>query len=141
MLLAEEYVFTSFDWTLETSCASSVPEADAKRPASLKDGKLRLNTNDESERFVIEPLGDRSVRVTRWRGDVSVSFEYEEVDDIAGDGREGNDQILIHPGVMIPAQLHGGAGDDTLQGGDADDKLFGDAGNDVITAGLGKDFV
>ena len=140
-LVDEEHIFTSFDWSLQTSCASSVPVDDALRPASLKNGNLELNTNASSERFLIEPRGDRAVKVTRWRGDASVSFEYEQVDKIFGDGKEGDDQIIIQPGVAIPAELHGGEGADTLQGGDGPDKLYGEAGDDVIRGGAGDDAI
>jgi hypothetical protein len=39
----------------------------------------------------------------------------------------------------LPAEIHGGAGDDNLYGGPADDTIDGGAGQDVIGGGLGAD--
>lgn len=52
-------------------------------------------------------------------------------------GKGGNDVISLNEtnGTMPKANLHGGAGNDTLIGGSGNDQLFGEAGNDTL---LGK---
>jgi Ca2+-binding RTX toxin-like protein len=142
VLLDEEKDFTSFDWGFETSCSSSVPENDALRPASLRNGVLELNTNDESETFTIEPLGEAgSMRVTRTRGTSTIRFDYSEVTSIIGEGRGGDDQIFIMSGITVPATLRGGQGNDVLSGGDGENKLYGDEGDDVLIGGNANDLL
>ncbi len=52
-------------------------------------------------------------------------------------GAAGNDTLALDEasGALPKANLHGGAGNDTLTGGSGNDQLFGDAGHDTL---LGK---
>ena len=55
---------------------------------------------------------------------------------ITGSFGRGNDQVYIHPGVLVPVELHGGDGIDILKDeGGATATLDGGAGNDVISTG------
>jgi Ca2+-binding RTX toxin-like protein len=57
-------------------------------------------------------------------------------------GRRGNDQITIDQSIgLIPTQLFGEDGDDTLTGGQGNDVLFGGPGNDVLIGGRGNDLL
>ena len=55
----------------------------------------------------------------------------------------GNDHLSLDEtnGALPPANLYGGAGNDTLTGGSADDFLFGEAGNDTLLGKGGVDFL
>ncbi len=52
-------------------------------------------------------------------------------------GNEGDDVITVTG--LLPAEINGGAGDDTLSGGRANDTIDGGNGNDVIFGGRGDD--
>ena len=63
-------------------------------------------------------------------------------------GQGGNDTIQIAGRSLIPAELYGGDGNDTLQaglgpnilvGGDGNDTLTGSGGRDILVGGLGAD--
>jgi hypothetical protein len=51
----------------------------------------------------------------------------------------GDDVVSIAPGVILPANIAGGDGNDRLAGGAGADTIDGGAGNDRIAGGLGSD--
>jgi PKD repeat protein len=54
-------------------------------------------------------------------------------------GGNGADHISVGSSANVAVEIHGGAGDDTLDGGSLDDILVGDGGNDQIFGGNGRD--
>lgn len=54
-------------------------------------------------------------------------------------GQAGDDDIVVRPGVDVPAWLHGDGGDDRLKGGTANDVLIGGDGDDLLTSNGGRD--
>src|SRR6185503_7167006 len=56
-------------------------------------------------------------------------------------GQAGNDMLVIDEsnGALPPAQMFGGAGNDTLVGGSGDDQVFGEGGNDRMIWNPGDD--
>jgi len=54
-------------------------------------------------------------------------------------GAAGADQLTVDTKLTTPVELHGGAGDDTLQGGGGGDILFGEHGNDTLAGNSGHD--
>ena len=56
---------------------------------------------------------------------------------IKGFAGTGNDKIIVSDQVLVPVEIHGGAGDDTLRSGGGPGALFGDAGKDLLLAGFG----
>jgi Ca2+-binding RTX toxin-like protein len=54
-------------------------------------------------------------------------------------GHGGGDQFYGDLG--LPANIHGGAGKDSIAGGSANDTLVGGAGNDKLIGGPGKDLL
>jgi Ca2+-binding RTX toxin-like protein len=54
-------------------------------------------------------------------------------------GDAGNDLITLTPVVAKPAEVRGGAGDDTLVGPDFPCTLLGEAGNDTLRGGAAGD--
>ncbi|NIQ11929.1 MAG: hypothetical protein GWO08_19200, partial [Gammaproteobacteria bacterium] len=62
------------------------------------------------------------------------------VTDILADGDDGDDVIEL-VGVIAPADLSGGSGNDQLQSGDGDDTLSGGPGRDDINGGGGADTI
>lgn len=54
-------------------------------------------------------------------------------------GQDGNDAITVGSTISLPAELSGGAGNDTLIGANGNDSLDGGGGNDSLTGGNGND--
>ncbi|MEX2139037.1 MAG: putative Ig domain-containing protein [Pirellulales bacterium] len=56
-------------------------------------------------------------------------------------GQGGNDRIVVHQSLVIPAILFGQDGDDTLIASAGDDVLVGGAGNDMLAGNAGRDLL
>ncbi len=54
-------------------------------------------------------------------------------------GDEGDDVIIVDGNGTVGAEIHGGAGNDTITAGNGADLLFGGDGNDTIVGGAGND--
>ncbi len=63
------------------------------------------------------------------------------IDRVVVYGQDGDDDIVVKPGVNVPAWLFGGSGDDRLKGGGADDILMGGDGDDVLASNGGRDIL
>lgn len=120
------------------------------------DGVLRLNMGayagdrnvpgkdeDIAENFTIalSPRDfDSTVRILAFEE----SDQFDNVTKIVADSGEENDLISFSEGgrsILIPAELNGGNGDDTLRGGSESDLLDGGNGNDELTGGAGNDIL
>ncbi len=135
----------------------SMPPSSPVLATLLGDGTLRLNMGpnaaarvngditDGNESFVVTHVstqgdGTETVDVTAF-GYVQ---EYAGVKKIYGEGGNGNDSIVLQPGVISPSELYGdfngssaGNGNDTLAGADGAAMLYGGGGDDQLTAGSG----
>jgi Ca2+-binding RTX toxin-like protein len=138
----------------------------------LGDGTLQLNMgphagerltgdlDDDAENFAVTHVstqgdGTETVDVQAF-GYVQ---EYSGVKKIYADGGQGDDVITLQSGVISPADLYGGVGNDeihgadgatTMHGGDGNDNLFagsgattmyGEAGDDLLQGGAGADYL
>jgi PKD repeat protein len=56
-------------------------------------------------------------------------------------GQRGNDTIFVSPSIVLPTQLHGGDGSDSLSGGSGPDVLLGDGGVDQLNGRTGADIL
>ena len=58
-------------------------------------------------------------------------------------GQAGNDMLVLDEsnGALPPANMFGGAGNDTIVGGSGGDLLFGQSGNDTLLGKGGNDFL
>ena len=56
-------------------------------------------------------------------------------------GQDGNDDIQVSGGIMLPAWLYGDAGNDRLKGGAGNDVLIGGTGDDLLVGGDGRDLL
>ncbi len=54
-------------------------------------------------------------------------------------GLENRDTIQVHG--YVPAEIHGGEGDDYISGSSADDVIFGGTGNDYLIGNYGNDLL
>ncbi len=64
---------------------------------------------------------------------------YTGVTRITGNAGLGDDKIIVSKDIMIPVEISGGAGNDTIYGGSGNDILKGDEDDDDIRGGLGND--
>ena len=56
-------------------------------------------------------------------------------------GQDGNDHLEVAGGILLPALLVGGDGNDRLKGGAGDDVLLGESGEDLLVGGSGRDLL
>lgn len=63
------------------------------------------------------------------------------VERIVIDALEGMDNVMVASNVLIPADLIGGPGDDTLMGGGGNDTYFGGEDNDTLITNGGFDLM
>lgn len=68
-------------------------------------------------------------------------FAFGSVNSILIQAGAGDDVITIANGVAIPAEVHGGDGNDVILAGGGDDMLFGEDGNDILTGNSGNDVI
>jgi Ca2+-binding RTX toxin-like protein len=72
---------------------------------------------------------------------VSVGSAFAPSDRIVAFGQAGNDNIHVAGSILLPAWLHGGAGNDSLKGGAGHDMLAGGDGDDLLVGGSGRDLL
>ena len=80
-------------------------------------------------------------------GNITVNTDYAAVSDtwvnrIVVDAGNGNDSVSITEGrffKVVPMEIHGGSGDDTLYGGSGDDILYAGSGTNHLYGGIGFD--
>ena len=100
---------------------------------------LIQGTPGDDEIIVSVDPADSSRLVVKIGGEVVESRTIDEVSRLKVFGLQGDDTIRINlpGGVMIPASLHGGRGDDSLYGGAGNDFLGGGYGDDQLDGGGG----
>ena len=99
--------------------------------------------------FVGGTAGDDTIRVIQQgkTGNYEVTVNGQSKGVFAPTGRiiifgqAGNDSIDVPNSVLLPVEMYGGEGDDTMNGGGGDDLIVGDAGNDVLAGGQGRDIL
>jgi Ca2+-binding RTX toxin-like protein len=67
------------------------------------------------------------------------SFPVAAVKRIEAHMCQGDDAVVVGPGVALPSRIDGGGGKDALTGGGGSNVLVGGAGNDALVGGLGRD--
>jgi len=98
-----------------------------------------VNADDIEEHFNVYHVGGDSGNETISVSAFGVTQEFTGVSTIVADGGLGDDSIYLAPGVVSPATLRGGAGDDEITGGNGSDELRGNDGDDLIIGGSGND--
>ncbi|MCA9061538.1 MAG: hypothetical protein KDA96_00685 [Planctomycetaceae bacterium] len=96
--------------------------------------------------LVTGTVGDDIIKVTKHHhGQVVVKINGQQFGPFTPTGRiivaglSGDDWIRIDDKMRLPAEVNGGAGNDTIIGGGGDDVLFGGSGDDRIRGGRGND--
>ncbi|HAM70036.1 MAG TPA: hypothetical protein DCM86_00140, partial [Verrucomicrobiales bacterium] len=139
------------DFTIGSLQPPGAPQPDPEPTLAtlMPDGTLRLNTGpnaqyrvvaayntDTDESYTVAHVSTQGASETVTVSAFGYTQTYSGVLRIFADGGDGNDFIQLEPGIIVPADLHGGAGDDTLfYGGSATATLCGDDGNDTLVVG------
>ncbi len=92
---------------------------------------------DGDEHFIVQSIGGSPGSADGETVEVSfngITQSYGKVKTVKAFAGKGNDTVDLR-GVLSPAEVHGGDGDDLLLAGEGAGSVFyGDAGNDTITA-------
>ena len=113
---------------------SAVLVPDPQNPSSQMLVVVGSNARD---RLLIDPSG--SNLIVKSGSKVLGTFPISAVGRILVYGMDGNDFVRVNSSLNIPAELHGGLGNDRLYGAAAADMLFGEGGNDSLYGGAGND--
>ncbi|HEY5312272.1 MAG TPA: hypothetical protein VIK18_07120, partial [Pirellulales bacterium] len=115
---------------LQTSAAG------LQRQISIVGTTLQIEGTPNPDHIVIKAGGAHGFVRVKFNGRHLGTFG--PVAQILVQGGDGDDVIVVKPGVDLPARLEGGAGDDCLQGGSGADLLLAGDGDDVVIAGTGR---
>src|SRR5207244_11362883 len=117
------------------------PQPNAGACANLTSGNCKfpgrgIGDDNPNETFIIDHLGggagDEDIQVTG----MGRHQEFDHVSSLYADGGGGNDTLIVNEGVLSPAELHGGTGDDTLiYRGSGYVKLYGEGDDDYLEVG------
>ena len=105
---------------------------------TLSDGEVFINGTHASNRVNVSNLNSNVVRVNMIGIDVR-DFNIADVDSIRFFGRKGNDQFTNS--TLIPGELFGHDGNDSIDGGLGADQIWGGFGEDVIYGRAGDDVI
>jgi Ca2+-binding RTX toxin-like protein len=106
--------------------------------AALVNGDLVVGGTDQADTISISQSGQTGVSVTI-NGQVVGTFN--PTGRIIVYALGGNDLVQVSGSVTLPAELFGGAGNDTLNGGGGNSILMGGDGDDQLTGGSGRDLL
>jgi hypothetical protein len=113
--------------------------------ASLSQGVLHVDGTAQADTIYLHETNSGLV----YLDGVSGGFLASSINKILINGGAGNDTIRLDltdniPGfvpITIPAEIHGGDGDDLIVGGRGSNTIFGEAGNDTIWGGAGGNYI
>lgn len=136
--------FDIFKFEGGSSASSSTQVKPNLATYNITTRELRLNMGAESDRTKRNVKKEEINEEFTINPDLSiVAFgqrdTYSNVTKIIAFADAGTDKITVS--ANVPAELHGGAGNDTLSGGRQNDSLYGDAGNDKVSGNAGNDFL
>jgi Ca2+-binding RTX toxin-like protein len=109
--------------------------------ATLTNGVLQLDTGVEDDFFQVSHQSGAAGSETIQVSTSAATQNYGPITQIEANGKVGNDLIQLTSGVLSPATLTGGDGDDILIGGGGDDLLEGGSGVDFLDGGVGNDTI
>ncbi|MCC7374807.1 MAG: cadherin-like beta sandwich domain-containing protein [Verrucomicrobiales bacterium] len=121
--------------TLSISGPTAVPVLPHSPGPVFLGGELMIFGSETND--VISLGADFSVMINGVAQATSGSFV--EATRLAVFGQGGDDAIQLNDAVMLPSEIYGGDGNDSLKGGGGADLLFGENGNDFLLASPGLD--
>ncbi len=119
-----------------------------RAPEQLEDRCLLSAFVSNGTLFVEGGDTDDLVRIFPQGGDIVVRenseiyrFNASDVRRITVLAHDGNDRVIISPGITLPTTVRGGDGDDIIRGGSGSDELYGGRGNDFVAGRDGDDWL
>ena len=139
------FTFLANDGLIDSNIATITITVTPGSPAYVSNGDLIVTGDSTDDTIAIDQSGS----------DITATINGKSYGPFSGVNgsiklfaNEGNDNISVASAVTVPVELHGGAGNDTLQGGagsdlldggDGDDSLVATSGNDTLDGGAGND--
>ena len=112
--------------------AASAVAADGAEVATLDGtGCLCIQGTDSGDRISLSIDGENVIVTVN---DDTTSFSASQVQTIDIHAADGDDRVLLEPGVVQATTIYGGAGNDTLIAGSGADRIIGGAGDDTLVA-------
>ncbi|WP_141699767.1 calcium-binding protein, partial [Nostoc sp. KVJ20] len=149
-----EITLAEFNW------GKKVP--DGLQLATLSNGTLMLNVGSRASERKVENLTDIAEAFTVKHKDgiagnenlqvsgLQFTQDYNNIQRISANSGENNDRIILAEGILSPAILSGGNGNDIIYGGSGNDSISGNndkdnlqgrAGDDTLRGGSGNDYI
>ncbi len=108
---------------------------------TLTNGLLDVIGTTGADQIRVTLASPSTLQVTVNTTGESRQFKLSAVTKITVHARGGDDDVVIGPNITIPAEVHGGPGNDTILGGGGNDLLRGGTGNDSINGRGGNDTI
>jgi VCBS repeat-containing protein len=132
------------NYTAECASGSRTDRGQAKKAA---DGNLELQTTNDNDVFIVRHLPATAPGTVSVAGNEILEVDnsatvpiYSGIKSITNTNlTDGDDVIILDPGVLTSAVLRGGKGFDQIDGGAGSDQLYGDDGADVLAGNAGND--
>jgi VCBS repeat-containing protein len=132
------------DYTAECASGSRTNLGQAKKAV---DGNLELQTTNANDVFLVRHVPATAPGTVSIAGNEILEVDnsatlpiYSGIKSITNTNlTDGDDIIILDPGVLTAAVLRGGKGFDQLDGGAGNDQLYGDDGEDVLSGNAGND--
>jgi Ca2+-binding RTX toxin-like protein len=139
-LAVQNFAISATAQDRDLGLSGAAPASVSITTALFQDGKLYVGGGSGPDAITIAAANKLGTKVIAKLGVVVLgTFALSSRNSIVVYGNAGNDKIAVGSTVAIPAELHGGAGNDLLQGGNAADRLYGEAGNDLLNGRGGND--
>ena len=102
-------------------------------------GVLHVNGTADNDSIDVLRVGERVVVFVEPLGTRMTTYDVASLRSITVDAGAGDDSVIIDERIDLPANVTGGAGNDTLVGGAGHDRLDGGAGDDTLDGRGGAD--
>lgn len=109
--------------------------------ATLDQGVLTVNGDAKQPTNMVLNFTRDGSRIQVRAGQTLKSFQASQVQKLVVNAGSGADYIYIDPRISIPADVHGGDGNDVIKTGAGDDTIDAGAGNDLVHAKRGNNVV
>ncbi len=108
---------------------------------TLSNGVLTvLGTGGDDVIQISSPVAGQIQASVSTTGEVH-RFSLARISGLNIQGGNGNDRILVASNLAVPAEIHGGRGNDFINGGGGADNISGDRGSDTIRGRGGDDTI
>ncbi len=137
MKTARKQIVSAFEGLESRQMMSASPALATSMLAYNGGTQLAVYGTDGNDAITVTPVaGGLQIANGKWSKVITGKFN-----SVSVFGGKGNDVVTIAASATIPAIIHGGEGNDTLNGGAGTDKIYGEAGTDSVNGGAGDDVI